>query len=212
MAKIKRKRSVSVSELLNTNFKTMAFDGEMQELFGCPEMSGCWIVWGESFNGKTSGVLQLCKYLTKFAKVAYDSIEEGNSESLKRACIRENMIECDRRFQLLDKEPIEELEVRLTKQKAPGIVVIDTIQYSDLNKKTAKELVDRHPTKLFIFISHSEGKNPEGRTAMSVKRLSNVKIRVEGYRMTVESRYGGNKEQFYTIWHEGAQRYYGEIE
>lgn len=213
MAK-ERKRSASIKELLSTKFKTMPFEGEWLANFGQPQLSGSWIVWGESFNGKTSFVLQLCKYLCRFGKVAYDSLEQGISESFRKACIQENMIECDRRFQLLHKVSIADLEIRLGKQKSPSIIVIDTIQYSELNKITAKGLVDRWPNKLFIFVSHAEGKNPDGRTALSVKRLSDIKIRVEGFRATIESRYrdGGVNEIFYTIWHEGAQRYWGEIQ
>lgn len=210
--KKKRNRAVSMTELYNTNFKTLAFEGVWNDLIGKPEMKGCWIVWGESFNGKTGLVLKLCKYLSNFGRIVYDTVEEGRSHSFKIACIRENMISCDRKFLMLDKEPIKELKVRLMKKRSPDIIAIDTVQYSGLNKITAKELIDEFPSKLFIFISHAEGKNPEGRTAMSIKRLSDVKIRVEGYRATIQSRYGGDKSLYYTIWEEGARRHYGEVE
>lgn len=208
---IKRKRSASVQELLDTHFKVMDFDGEMLEMFGRPQMSGCWLVWGESSNGKTSFMLQLSKYLTTYGRVCYDSIEEGISESFKQACISQNMIECGRRFQVLDKESIAELEVRLDKKKSPDIIIIDSVQYTELTKKTAKEFVDRYPKKLFIFVSHAKGKLPEGNTANKIRFHAGVKIRVEGYRANIESRYGGNKSLQYTIWHEGAEQYWGEI-
>lgn len=41
-------------------------------------------------------------------------------------------------------------------------MIIDSFQYSGLNYKTYKEFKERHPKKLFIFISHAEGL-PSGR-------------------------------------------------
>jgi hypothetical protein len=208
---MRQKRSLSAQELLNMRFKVMDFDGEFLKLFGKPEMSGCWIIWGESVNGKTSLMLQLCKYLTRFGRVVVDSIEEGYSQSLKIACIDHGMTECGSRFQVLHKESLEDLEIRLGKRKGPDIIIIDSIQYTDLTKKTAKEFIDRWPKKLFIFVSHAKGKLPEGHTANKVRYHSNVKIRVEGYRAKIESRYGGDKSLYYTIWYEGAKEYWGDI-
>ena len=42
------------------------------------------VVWGKSGNGKTSFVLQLCKELTRYGKVAYDSLEEGSSLTMQK--------------------------------------------------------------------------------------------------------------------------------
>jgi predicted AAA+ superfamily ATPase len=204
----KRKKAASMTELLNTKFYTMDFDGEMEGLFGKPERSGCWLVWGPSANGKTTFMLQLCRYLTKFGKVAYNSIEEGISESFRGACMRADMLACEGDFLILDKEPIDELEVRLAKRRSPDIIVIDSIQYSELNRRTAKAFVDRHPKKLFIFVSHASGKLPDGRTANAIRFHANVKIRIEGFRAMIESRYGGEKSKYYTIWKEGAQLYF----
>lgn len=206
----RRNRAVSLSELDRKHFRTMEFSGEWLDLFGEPELSGSWIVWGESANGKTSFVLQLCKFLCKFGRVAYNSLEEGVSASLREAIERANMDEVTRRFILLDKEPIDELEERLSKRKSPDIVVIDSVQYTDLNKKTAKAFVNRYPKKLFIFISHAQGKLPEGRTANAIRYDANVKIRIEGYRASIESRYGGDNSRHYTIWHKGAAAYWGD--
>ena len=60
--------------------------------------------------------------------------------------------------------------------------------------------------KLFIFISHADGKNPEGSLAKFVKYDADVKIRVEGYRAMCLSRLGGDKEP-YTIWEQGAAQF-----
>ncbi|MGL5912561.1 MAG: ATP-dependent serine protease, partial [Bacteroidales bacterium] len=56
-------RAKSVSDILRYKPKALAFDGEWLASFGTPELSGCWLIWGGSGNGKTRFVLQLCKYL-----------------------------------------------------------------------------------------------------------------------------------------------------
>jgi len=153
--------------------------------------------------------MKLCKYLTQFGRVAYNSLEEGACESIKNTLIRFNMQEVSRRMIVLDKESIPDLIERLKRRKSPDIVVIDSLQYSGLNYNEYKQLRDKFNNKLFILISHAEGKNPEGRVAKKVKYDSFVKIRVEGHKAFAISRYGGGKP--YTIWSEGADQYWGEL-
>lgn len=200
------KRAISVDELLKTKFKTMAFEGEFKEAVGTPEMSGSWIIWGQSGNGKTRFTLQLAKYMTKFGKVAYNSLEEGAKLSFKRAIQQTGMISVAKRFIILKGETIEQLTERLSKQKAPNIIIIDSVQYTDLDKKAYKTLINSFPTKLFIFISHAEGKNPKGSTADAIRYDSDVKIFVQGYKAFVVSRFGGGKP--FIIWEEGAMEYW----
>jgi len=202
------KRAISVDELLKTKFKTMAFEGEFKEAVGTPEMSGSWIIWGQSGNGKTRFTLQLAKYMTKFGKVAYNSLEEGAKLSFKRAIQQTGMISVAKRFIILKGETIEQLTERLSKQKAPNIIIIDSVQYTDLDKKGYKTLINSFPTKLFIFISHAEGKNPKGSTADAIRYDSDVKIFVQGYKAFVVSRFGGGKP--FIIWEEGALEYWKE--
>lgn len=206
---LKRKRSASAAEILNTKFKTAPFTGEWLEIFGEPELRGSWIIWGESANGKTSFAMQLAKYLTNFGRVAYNSLEEGFSESLKKSIRRANMIECGNRFQVLDKESIEELRERLSKHKSPDIIFIDSVQYSGLTKMGIKQLINDYPKKLFIWISHASGKLPDGRVALAIRYDADIKIRVEGYKASVNGRFEGNDKKMYTIWEQGAYEYWG---
>lgn len=202
------RRAATVMQILETKFDELPFEGIWKELFGTPELSGCWIVWGESANGKTAFVLQLAKYLCKYVRVAFDPIEEGISKSLRDALKREGMIETQGRLIIMDKEPMDSLEERIKRHKSPSVIIIDSIQYTGLNKISAKELVDRHPSKLFIFTSHSSGKYPDGRTANAIRYHANVKIRIEGFRAFIQSRYGENREKYYEIFKEGADRYW----
>lgn len=204
MAKIRR--AISVDEIIKKNFIEMAFDGEFKESFGTPERSGIWIIWGNSGNGKTRFSMQLAKYLTKFGRVAYNTLEEGARKSMQLAVVETNMREVSKHFIILDREPIVELKERLRKRKSPDIIIIDSYQYTGLTKREYVELKEEFGNKLFIFISHAEGKNPEGRTAKFIRYDADVKIRVEGYKAFPVSRYGGGEP--YTIWHEGAEQYY----
>lgn len=202
-------RAMSVAQVLNKKRKLAPFEDEWKRCFGCPELAGAWFIHGESGNGKTTFVLELSKYLTNFARVAYNSMEEGDSESMKIALSRVNMLEVRRKFVLLDNEPIEELKERLRKHKAPRIVVIDSIQYTGMNYKAYTKLRDEFRHVLFIIISHADGKKPSGRTATNIRYDASIKIRVEGYKAFVVSRYTTSKEDEYVIWEEGANAYHG---
>ncbi|MCK5015827.1 MAG: hypothetical protein KAS32_02045 [Candidatus Peribacteraceae bacterium] len=203
-------RAKSVSELLTKKFKTMPFDGDWYASIGKPELAGTWIIWGNSGNGKTRFALQLCKYLTQFGKVAFNSLEEGASLSMRKAFTETGMEEVKRRLVLLDQEPISELFERLSKHKSPDIIAIDSLQYTGMKYKDYRTLRETFPKKLFILISHADGKEPAGRVAKSIRFDAFVKIRVEGYKAFPVSRYGGGEP--YIIWHEGADSYWGAIQ
>jgi hypothetical protein len=196
-------------QVLTTKYNKMEFTGDWQKVFGQPELSGAWIFYGKSFNGKTTFVMQLCKYLTNFGKVAYNSLEEGQSETIKQAMLRVNMREVARKIVLLDREPISELKQRLSKKKSPKIIVIDSLQYSRLTYPEYITLKEEFPNHLFIFISHAKGANPKGNTAESIYYDASIKGRIEGYRVFVNSRYGSGGEAFMDIWPEKAQEYWG---
>ncbi|MEA2041163.1 MAG: hypothetical protein U9N85_01235 [Bacteroidota bacterium] len=196
-----------IHQFYNKKFKTLEFTGKWEEFVGKPELSGSWFIWGNSSNGKTSFAAQLSKYLGRFHKVAYNSLEEGLSVSLKKA-FQTADITPDDNVMLLDKEPIPELAERLRKHKSPNIIIVDSFQYSRLNALTYKKLIDEFDKKLFVFISHADGKQPSGRSAKTVHFDANVKIWVEGFKAFPNSRYGGGEPL--VIWNKGAAEYWME--
>lgn len=208
MADKKLSRAISVSQLETMTFNELPFEGDWYEAVGKPEISGSWLIWGDSGNGKTRFALQLCKYLAQFCRVAYNSMEEGASASMKKAFREVGMKEVKRQVILLDNEPINELKERLRKRRSPDVVVIDSVQYTGMSYRDYTALRAEFRNKLFILISHADGKNPAGRTAKSIRYDAFVKIRIEGYRAFALSRYGGGTP--YTIWKEGAEAYYNE--
>ena len=200
------KKALSMVDLMRKNREVYAFEGALQEAFGQPEQNGVWFIWGRSGNGKTSFVLQLCKELTRYGKVAYDSLEEGDSLTMQNALMRVGMGDVGRRFILLN-ESLEELDTRLKRRRSPDIVVVDSFQYAHIELKQYEEFIDQHKNKLIIFVSQADGLKPWGRTAQSAMYSASLKIWVEGYRAISKGRYRGNLG-YYTIWAEKAEEYW----
>ena len=200
------KRAVTIDDLTKKKFIELDLPPAFKKLLGTPERSGVWIIWGESYNGKTGFSLQLAKALTQSGKVFYNTLEEGARKSMQKAIVQQNMQEVKNRFLIGNRESTEDLKERLRRKKSPDIIFIDSLQHAELTKKEFKLLKEEFTNKLFIFISHADGKNPEGSLAKFVKYDADVKIRVEGYRAMCLSRLGGDKEP-YTIWEQGAAQF-----
>lgn len=203
------KRAISVNELLAMKKPVYDLSAEWRAAFGEPERNGVWFVWGRSGSGKTSFVLKLCKELCRFGKVAYDSLEEGASISMRNAFIRAGMQDVARRMVLLDNESIEELDKRLSRRKSPDTVVIDSYQYTGMSFEDYLAFKRRHRNKLIVIISQAEGTRPKGRTAGRVMFDASLKIWVEGYRAMSKGRFFGSKG-YYTIWAERAEEYWAK--
>ncbi len=200
------KRVFKIEDIVTYQPAVLQFEGVWLESFGRPELTGTWLIWGNSGNGKTRFALQLAKYLCNYTRVAYNSLEEGLSLSLKQAIEQVGMTDktVKKNFCLLDKESIKDLSIRLKRRFAPGVVIIDSLQYAGLNYNAYKELRDNNRNTLFIFISHADGKEPKGDVARSIRYDSNVKIYVEGFKALCQSRYGGGKT--YVIWEKGIEK------
>lgn len=213
MATKPRNRAISLDELERSKFTEFDWDGEWFDFFGDIGFEGVMLVWGESGNGKTTFALKLCKYLaSKGKKSIYDSLEQGRSKSMQKQIKLAGLTSANTRkgmFNLLDKESIDELKIRLRKKHSADFIVIDSLQYSGMNYKAYQELKDEFAgRKLIMLISHAEGRRPAGRVATSIRYDADIKIQCEGYRASCLSRLGGGKP--YTIWHEAAAKYYNE--
>lgn len=201
------KKAISVDAILSKSYNDIDLSPIWRASLGTPELSGVWIIWGHSSNGKTSFSLQLAKELCRFGKVAYLSLEEGTSKTMQMAIVRNGMHEVARKFVLLE-DTIEELVKRLNRPKSPKIVFIDSYQFAGFTKTDYLKFKEQFKNKLIVFISHAEGKHPEGRSAKFVRYDADIKIWVEGYKAFPKSRYGG--EAPYTIWQDGAQKYWSK--
>ena len=202
------KRALTINDIFNYRARTLPFADKWLAAIGEPELTGSWIIWGGSSNGKTRFALQLAQYMARYCRVAYDSLEEGLSLSLRKAIETVGFADVKRNFCLLDKESIPDLMQRLKRQRSPQVVIIDSLQYTGLSYQDYKMLRDTFRHKLFIFISHGEGREPKGNVAKSVKYDAFVKIYVEGFKAFSQSRFGGGAE--YVIWDSGARTYWGK--
>lgn len=210
-------RAISNKNVLAAQFETADFDGPFLASFGRPELRGVWLIWGDSGSGKTTFTLQLCKYLAGFRRVAYDSLEQGLSLSLQKAWERVGMAEAGSNIILLNKEDLPELRARLRKRKSPEIIVIDSLQYLDkFYMKQFKDLKAEFPDKLFVFISQADkaGKDPDGYIAKKIRYDADIKIKVEGFKAFVTTRYEdrdkGEGGADFIIWEQGANDYWAE--
>ena len=203
------KRAYSATDIINMKKEILPFTGSWYDAFGTPERYGTWIIWGNSANGKSSFVMQLCKELTKFGKVAYNSLEEGAGLTMQETLLRHDMASVSRRFFLLDCEPISDLSERLSRRKSPDFVVIDSFQYTQMSYKDYIDFKEKHRDKLLIFVSHADGKNPDGRSAKKVRYDASLKVYVNGFRAFSLGRFIGPVGH-YDIWPEKATELFGE--
>lgn len=203
-------RALTVKEVLNQKKRTFNFTGVWQDAFGEPERTGVWFVWGKSGNGKSSFVMQLCKALCEFDRVAYDSLEEGDSLTMQNTLKRYGMNDVSKSFYLLNGENMHDLSDRLSKRKSVNIVVIDSFQYTQMNYRNYIRFKEANKDKLIIFISHADKSgDPRGSAAQSVMYDASLKIWVEGYKAFSKGRFIGKTGEF-TIWDDGAKKYWGE--
>lgn len=204
------KRAISVDQLLKMKFTTMKFSGKFAESFGKEvQRSGSWIIYGDSGHGKTDLAIQLIKYLTAFGKIAYNSIEEGARLTFQNAINRHQFTNREQRKIIILNEEISELSERLKRPKSPDIIIVDSLQFADITKKQYKDLVRQFPNKLFIWISHADGKKPLGALAIYVEYNADIKIRVEGFRALIKSRYEATQD--FIINQERSSIYWNEI-
>lgn len=206
------KRAYAPGEILSRKIARIGItDGAWYNLLGNPKNRGVWFVWGNSGNGKTEFVLQLIARLGEIAPTLYVSLEEDMDDEHLHDAIRRNGLDDTNRRIRISQDTIEELSERLARPKSPRVVVVDTIQYWQLTYEAYQELTKRHPAVLFVFISHvsPDGRQPDGKVAMRIKRDSNLRIWIEGYKAFNMGRTAGVTNE-YTIWPEGAERYWSE--
>lgn len=201
-------RALTVNEVLNRKRHTFPFSGAWADAFGQPERTGVWFVWGNSGNGKSSFVMQLCKELCKYDRVVYDSLEEGDSMTMHQSLLRHGMSDVGRRFNLLDAEPMDELQERLSRRKSWNIAIIDSFQYTQMSYRDYIRMKEQNRDKLLIFVSHAKGRSPRGSAAESVMYDATLKIWVEGFKAFSKGRFIGETGE-YTIWPERAEKYWG---
>lgn len=207
-------KTITNKDFQKMRFECAAFDGEWLRSFGKPELRGSWLIYGDSGSGKTTFNLRLAKYLTRFGRVGYNTIEQGACESFKNAWFGlVNMDEVGNRIVLIEKETLAELRERLQKRRSPDIIFIDSLHYwLGFKINDYMSLLNDFPQKLFVFIAHEKGGEPKGDMAKYIRYNSDVKVHVEHFKAFVTTRFSnaetGDGTEPYTIWAEKANEYW----
>lgn len=201
-------RTLSAKQVLTIKFDTIRLGGGWDECVGEIETTGIWFIWGNSGNGKTSAVVSLCKELSAFGKVLYNSREEGVSLTMQNTLRRYGMGELGSRFQLANMS-LQELDEKISQQRSPKFVVLDSFLFMGLTYKDFRAFCEKHKNKMLIFVSRTRGRQPEGRAAISAMYDASCKIWVEGYKAFSKGRFVGTTGEM-TIWDEGAKKYWSD--
>jgi len=167
-------------------------------------------VWGVSGNGKSNFMKQFLQVimLCNVGKVCYVSLEEGHEASMQMM-IEDLPDEFNGKIEFADHTmTYDELFKKLEKKKSPKVIVIDSLQYWGITYEQYKKFKERFRKKMLIFVSHANGKEPDGKLASRIRYDSGVKVYIEGYIAFVISRYRNVRN--YVIWEEGARGYWGK--
>lgn len=203
-------RPLTLRDIANKKYDTLPLEDEWFELLGQPERTGRWFIWGNSGNGKTNFVLQLCKALRRFGKVLVFSLEESADMTFRDALFSVFRPEERGVFVWTPEQlpgGLEDIEQVLDRRGSPPFVVFDSIQCLNLRSyKMYTDFIRKYPNKLLVFTSQAEKQNPKGGIAHSVMHDAAKKIWVEGYKAFCKGR---GKQGEYIIWAEGAKRYWG---
>ncbi|MGL5682663.1 MAG: hypothetical protein ACRDDZ_06335 [Marinifilaceae bacterium] len=202
-------KAISVHNLLNKKYRKLEFSGEWEEAFNRPSDSGSWFIYGMSSNGKSSFVHQLAKYLAELGKtVDYISLEEGADDTIQEAALRAGWDKVGSKIRIREPLSFDKFCEIVKKPKSADVFVVDTVQYfGGVDFERYYDLRVKHPNKLFIYVSHCVGKDPDGKVAVQLMRDSKLKIWVEGFRAQSKGRYIG-RTGYYTVWEERATKYY----
>lgn len=191
-----------VSEMLPPEFKDAL--GKIEEGFDI-------FIFGGSGDGKSSFAAQLLKALSPLGKKLHILYEEGFSRSVRLNVERNGLDELDQ-YVLMDNCSFDELMRILARKSAPKIVVIDSFQYARFTKKEWLSLKDKYvkgrKKKIFIVISHADGKSPRGSAAIDALYDAQIKVFVKGKIAFIKSRYEG--KQNFVIYEKGAKEYWGK--
>jgi len=195
---------ISVKKLVNKNFKKMGLSEEWKQYLGDVDHSFTMIIWGASFNGKSSFLNAFVRELARLTTVLYVALEESFSTTSKNKAV-ENGLSGLKNLRYANHETnFPSLLEYLSRKRSPRIVVIDSLQYIAMTYVDYKLLKEKFPAKTFIFISHSEGKLPDGKTGKKIRYDAPIKVFVCDFIALIDSRFGGHKN--YVIWEEEAKK------
>ncbi|WP_017258433.1 hypothetical protein [Pedobacter arcticus] len=209
------KRAWTPDDILNKSYEVIEWGEKWQAAFAKPEASGLWFIYAHSTNGKGAFMMQLVKELSKLdRRIVVNDMEEGDSMTIQEALNRHGINNSNTKGKLIwTKETMKQLEERLAKPKSPGVVIINSYQYTRMNFNKFYDFKERlrKKGKLIIVFSQMKGNNPKGQAAIDVMYDADLKIFIEGFVAYSKGRYIGENGGQFVIWQKGADDYHGKI-
>jgi energy-coupling factor transporter ATP-binding protein EcfA2 len=185
--------SISIHSIMGKKYPTYDFTPELISIIGDAEKNFKMIVWGQSGNGKTTFVANLCKILTAYGKVYYNSVEQGEGKSIQDMARLCKLDQCEKgSFVIGDRDTFDEMVIKLETNRC-RFAVIDSAQYMDLSIVQYKFLIQKFKRKSFIIISWEKGSEPKGEAAQAMRYMVDIKCRVHKGIAYVDSRFGATE-------------------
>ncbi|HEY9362179.1 MAG TPA: hypothetical protein VIQ00_02875 [Chitinophagaceae bacterium] len=201
---------ISVKKLVAKTYKKLGLSDEWKEYVGDVDAAFTMIIWGASFNGKSSFLNAFVAELARITTVLYVALEESFSTTSKMKAMENGLSEMKNLRYANHETNFASLMEYLGKKRSPRIVIIDSLQYIAMTYVDYKRLKETFPHKTFIFISHSEGKLPDGKTGKKIRYDAPIKVFVSDFIAIIDSRFGGHKN--YVIWEQEAKKRWGTKE
>ena len=208
-------RNWSVKNIEDRKYDFIPFSPRFASLFGQTELTGNWIVYGKSGQGKSSFCLQLAKEFDEMGKrVLFVSLEMGDSYEFQQSLRRAGITGGNSNILFTGECPPDELAGYLEKQRSADVVMVDSLQYFiDMYRvKTADfiALRNRFRKKVFIYISHMKGNEVDGETAYDLKKDAFKRVYIEHFKAVYKGRGNGGDPGFYVIWPKGYREFWLE--
>jgi hypothetical protein len=206
-------KTTGTFQILQKVYKLVQYPTEFKGLLGNIPLNISMLVFGDSGHGKTELVMRMVKgFCSCQINVDWISYEQGHGLDIQMALQRNEMIEVGSYFSVTDpngdKNPnttyLEDLYNKIGKRGSADLFVIDSAQYINITVTEYHALINKFPKKGFIFISHKEGKHPEGTTAKKIGYDGGCRILVKNYIAYPEKNRFGGKEP-YIVWDEVAR-------
>lgn len=184
---------------------------DVKAIYGALATRFIMFVYGDSFNGKTSFLYSFLKWLMVYYQVLYWAGEEGFTMTT-RSNISEYLDEEVHSGKILFADAdmqFEDLMEYLKRKKSPHVVVIDSVQYMDMNYAKYKLLKETFKRKIFILISQTQGGKPTGAPAKKMRFDADIKVLLMGFTAFVGSRFNkGQPPRAVVNWPEGARKFW----
>lgn len=168
-------------------------------------------IFGGSGDGKSSFAAQLIKEFSSLGKILHLLYEEGHSSSVRFNVERSEIHDLPG-YELMDNCSYDDLMYLLSRKNSHKIVIIDSFQYARFSKLEWLALKDKYvkgkKKKIFIVISHADGKKPRGSVSVDALYDAQIKVFVKGKIAFVKSRYEGTRN--YVVYEKGARDYWGK--